>query len=72
MGKKRHPPTLAEQIRTARGDRSQREVAATAGIPREYLIHIEQGVRLTGPEDTLRRIATALGTPLVIQPLTSK
>lgn len=52
--------TLGAEIRAARKDRTQTEVAKAAGLVKSYLSDIECGRRFPPPE-TIKRIATAVG-----------
>ncbi|HWT92587.1 MAG TPA: helix-turn-helix transcriptional regulator [Solirubrobacteraceae bacterium] len=58
-------PALGHAIRDARLDRglTQLELAATIGLNRAHLGHVEQG-RRNATYRTLASIATALGVPL--------
>jgi transcriptional regulator with XRE-family HTH domain len=51
---------IGTEIRQARGDRLQTDIAAAVGVSNQYLCDIEQGRRLPPPE-TIRRLAGVLG-----------
>jgi transcriptional regulator with XRE-family HTH domain len=55
---------LGALLRTARGDRSPAEVAATSGVSPEALRKIESGRVPTPAFFTVAAIASALGLPL--------
>lgn len=58
--------TVGQQVRAARGDRSQAELAAVAGIPQPHWANVEGGKNVTLA--TLLAVARTLGVPLVIHP----
>ena len=61
-------PSLAEQVRAARGERTQAEVARAAGIAQQRVAEVEAG-REPMPS-TLKRLAAALGCVFTIGPET--
>jgi transcriptional regulator with XRE-family HTH domain len=58
------PSQLGAAITRARGERSQREMAAHAGLSVSYLSALEAGEKASPGLPVLRRLAEALGVPI--------